>query len=118
MPSTYLVLATLPSLPVALVAIALGGFAAGPINPLLATVTFEIVPYALRGRVLGVGRAGAWAAIPAGILLGGLAVETFGVAATFLAMGISLLAITVYGFFNPAFREMDARPDDDLRSAE
>ena len=106
-PSTYLVLATLPSLPVALVAIALGGLAAGPINPLLNTVMFEIVPYGLRGRVLGAGRAGAWAAIPAGILLGGLAVETFGVAATFLAMGIGLLALTVYGFFNPAFREMD-----------
>ncbi len=110
-PSTYLVLATLPSLPVALVAIAVGALAAGPINPLLATVTFEIVPSALRGRVLGAIRSGAWASIPAGILLGGLAVGAFGVAATFLAMGVCLLAVTLYGFFNPAFREMDSRPE-------
>jgi MFS family permease len=98
-------------LPVALAAITLSGLAAGPINPLLATVTLEIVPSALRGRVLGTIRAGAWASIPAGILLGGVAAGTFGVAATFLAMGLSLLAVTVYGFFNPAFREMDSPRD-------
>lgn len=109
-PSAYLVLATQPRLPVALAAITLSGLAAGPINPLLATVTFEIVPTELRGRVLGTIRAGAWASIPAGILLGGVAAGTFGVAATFLAMGLSLLAVTVYGFFNPAFREMDDPP--------
>jgi predicted MFS family arabinose efflux permease len=110
-PTAYLVLATQPSLPVALAAITLSGLAAGPINPLLATVTLEIVPSALRGRVLGTIRAGAWASIPAGILLGGVAAGTFGVAATFLAMGLSLLAVTVYGFFNPAFREMDSPRD-------
>jgi predicted MFS family arabinose efflux permease len=110
-PAAYLALALSPSLPVALAAIALSGLAAGPINPLLATVTFEIVPAALRGRVLGTVRAGAWASIPAGILLGGVAVEAFGAPATFLAMGVSLLAVTVYGFFNPAFREMDRRPE-------
>jgi predicted MFS family arabinose efflux permease len=110
-PTAYLVLATQPTLPVALAAITLSGLAAGPINPLLATVTLEIVPSALRGRVLGTIRAGAWASIPAGILLGGVAAGTFGVAATFLAMGLSLLAVTVYGFFNPAFREMDSPRD-------
>jgi len=106
-PTVYLVLATLPSLPVALAAIALSGLAAGPINPLLATLTFEIVPTSLRGRVLGTVRAGAWASIPAGVLLGGVVVGTFGVAATFLAIGLCYLAVTLYGFFNPAFREME-----------
>ncbi|MGH3127516.1 MAG: MFS transporter, partial [Gaiellaceae bacterium] len=50
-PIAYLALATLPSLPVALVALAFTGLVAGPINPLLFTVTTEIVPTQLRGRV-------------------------------------------------------------------
>jgi MFS family permease len=108
-PVGYLALATTPSLPVALVALAVAGFAAGPINPLLFTVQTEIVPSHLRGRVFGAVRAGAWAAIPLGILLGSAAVAVAGVAATFLAMGVLLAAVVGYGYLNPAFREMDRR---------
>ena len=111
MPLGYLALAALPPLPIALAALAVGGLAAGPINPLLFTVMTEIVPSELRGRVYGAVRAGAWAAIPLGILLGGVLVATVGVAATFLAMGVLLAVVVGYGFFNPAFREMDQRPD-------
>jgi len=32
---------------------------------------------------------------------------TFGVAATFLGIGVCYLAVTVYGLFNPGFRELD-----------
>jgi MFS family permease len=106
-PSFYFVLATLPSLPVALAAVAVSGLASGPINPLLATVMFELTPSGLRGRVLGAVRAGAWASIPAGVLLGGLVVGTFGVAATFLTIGLCYVAVTAYGFFNPAFRDLE-----------
>ena len=106
-PFGYLGLALLPPLPIALVVLAVAGFAAGPINPLLFTVMTEVVPLELRGRVFGAVRGGAWAAIPLGILLGGVLVAAAGVAATFLVMGV-LLAVTVaYGFFNPAFREME-----------
>jgi hypothetical protein len=55
--------------------------------------------------------AGAWAAIPVGVLLGGLAVEAVGVRATFLAIGVCYVAVTVYGFFNPAFRDLDRAPE-------
>ena len=109
-PVGYLALATLPSLPVALAALAVAGLASGPINPLLFTVQTEIVPAQLRGRVFGAVRAGAWAAIPLGILLGSVVVAAVGVAATFLAMGVLLAAAVGYGFFNPAFREMDRSP--------
>ena len=68
-PLGYLVLATLPSLPVALAALAVFGVAAGPINPLLFTVVSEIVPTSCGPRLRAV-RAGAWAAIPLGVLLG------------------------------------------------
>jgi MFS family permease len=107
-PLGYLALATLPSLPLALAALGVAGFAAGPINPLLFTVQTEITPSELRGRVFGAVRAGAWAAIPLGILLGGVVVAAVGVAATFLAMGVLLAAVVGYGYFNPAFREMDS----------
>jgi len=111
-PLMYLALATLPPFPATLAALAMVGFAAGPINPLLLTVASEVVPAKLRGRVFGATRAGAWAAIPLGILLGGVVVEEIGVAATFLTIGLCYLAVTTYGFFNPAFREMDRRPED------
>ena len=106
-PVGYLVLATQPSLPVALLALGVAGLAAGPINPLLFTVQTEIVPSHLRGRVFGAVRAGAWAAIPLGILLGSASVALAGVAVTFLAMGVLLAAVVGYAYFNPAFREMD-----------
>ncbi|MGH3133866.1 MAG: MFS transporter [Gaiellaceae bacterium] len=106
-PVGYLVLSTLPSLPVALAALAAFGLAAGPINPLLGTLQFERVPPELRGRVYGAITAGAWASIPAGVLLGGVVVGAVGVSATFLGIGVCYVAVTTYGFFNPAFREMD-----------
>jgi MFS family permease len=106
-PVGYLALAAQPALPVAVAALALAGFAAGPINPLLFTVQTEIVPAALRGRIFGAIRAGAWAAIPLGILVGGAVVAAVGAAATFFAMGVLLAAVVGYGFLNPTFREMD-----------
>ena len=111
--ANYLVLATLPSLEVTLVALAVGGLSVGPLNPLLGTLTYEIVPANLRGRVLGAITSGVWAAIPAGILLGGLLVEAVGVSATLFAIGVCYVAVTLFGFVNPAFREMDRRPETD-----
>jgi MFS family permease len=110
LPLMYLLLATLPSLPVALVGLAIVGFASGPLNPLIFTVTAELVPVELRGRVFGAVRGGAWAAIPLGILLGGVLVGAVGVGATFLAIGLSYVAVVAYGFVNPAFRGMEERP--------
>lgn len=111
MPLMYLVLSTLPSLPVAMVALAAAGLAVGPINPLLGTLQFERVPAELRGRVFGAIQAGAWGAIPAGVLLGGALAGTIGVGWTFLGIAACYALVTAYGFVNPAFREMDDRPE-------
>jgi MFS family permease len=106
-PVMYLAMATLPPLPVTLIALAVAGLAAGPINPLIFTVLTEVVPSHLRGRVFGAVRAGAWASIPLGILLGGIVVQAIGVAMTFLVIGFAYVAVTAYGFFNPAFRDLE-----------
>lgn len=109
MPLLYLTLAVLPSLPLALAALAVAGVAVGPINPMLFTVMTEVVPSHLRGRVFGAVRAGAWASIPLGILVGSAVVEAIGVEVTFLAIGLSYAVVVAYGFFNPAFRELDEK---------
>lgn len=112
-PLSFLVLATTPPLLVALVALAIVGLASGPVNPLIFTIVAGLVPTQLRGRVFGAVRALAWASIPLGIMLGGVAVTEIGVAATFLAIGVSYTALVAYGFVNPAFRAMDrARPSE------
>jgi MFS family permease len=107
----YLALSLLPSLPVTLALMAAWGLAAGPLNPVLATVAYERIPPHMRGRVLGATVAGAYLAIPAGALLGGLVVEQFGVAATLAAIGVCYLAVTSAGVFNRTFRQMDPQPE-------
>ena len=97
----YLALSLLPSLPVTLVLMAVWGLASGPLNPVLQTVAYERVPAHMRGRVFGATIAGAYLAIPAGAVLGGLAVERFGVSATLFAIGVCYLAVTLAGVFNP-----------------
>ncbi len=106
----YLVLATTPSFPLTLAAIVLFGVATAPINPILNTVGYERIPAEARGRVLGTITAGAFSAIPLGMLVGGVVVETLGIGGTLLAIGVCYLAVTSYGLVNPAFRVMDAAP--------
>lgn len=106
-PFVYLVLSLLPPLPAALVTLALAGLFAGVLNPIIYTVAYEQVPVQLRGRVFGTVRAGAWASIPAGVLLGGVVVEAVGVSATLLGIGLLYLGVIGYGFFNPALRGLD-----------
>jgi MFS family permease len=103
----YLILAMTPSLSLTVAVVAAFGIAAAPLNPILATVAYERIPVEMRGRVLGTTTAAAYSAIPLGILAGGLVVEAIGVGPTLLAIGLCYLAVTGYGFFNPAFHEMD-----------
>jgi MFS family permease len=106
-PLMYLTMATSPPLPVALAALGIVGLAAGPINPLLFTMLTEIVPTRLRGRVFGAVRAGAWASIPLGVLVGGVLVGAIGFARTFLIIGVAYALVVSFGFVNRAFRDMD-----------
>jgi MFS family permease len=61
-----LVFALVPPLSVALIAQGVGGFAAGPLHPILSTISYERVPAAMRGRVFGTLSAGAYVCDAAG----------------------------------------------------
>ena len=85
----------------------LAGFGAGGINPVLGAVQFERIPTHLQARVLGVVGALAWAGIPLGALLGGLAVGTIGLRpALWAAAGVYLVA-TLAPFVFPVCRQME-----------
>jgi MFS family permease len=102
-------LALTPPFPLPAVALGLIGLAAGPINPIISTVLYERIPAAMRGRVLGTITAGAFVAIPLGVLVAGFVVERIGLGNTFLAIAICYLVVTASIWVNPAMREMDVR---------
>jgi MFS family permease len=102
------ILATLPPLPVVLLAEFITGLAAGPINQVISTVEYERIPLNMRGRVFGAVTAGAWMAMPLGVLLGGYSVERAGLVPTLLVLGGCYLLTTVSLIFNPILKMMDA----------
>ncbi len=104
----FLVLATLPPLWVALLAVAVAGLAAGPINPLISTVAFERIPFEMRGRVVGAMTAGAFVAMPAGMLLGGYLVEWMGLGTTLLTVGACYVVLTTSLLLNQSLKVMEA----------
>ena len=101
----------MPSLPVTLVLV-VWGLAAGPLNPLLATVAYERVPPHMRGRVFGAAfgrlvprdpgrRRARWA--------GGRALWRLGHPVRHRCR--LLFAVTSAGVFNRTFRLLDVRPE-------
>lgn len=106
----FAAVAIAPPLPVILIALAVGGVASGPINPIAFTVMQERVPAPVRGRVFGAVLGGVLVAAPVGMLALGALAEVQGpqiglgiAGATFVLVG---LVIAVW----PPFRELDADP--------
>lgn len=106
----FWVLATTPSLPVTVAALAITGLAAGPINPLIFTVVQERTPEHLRGRVIGALWALALAASPLGVVLTGYLLEALGLRLILVGVAAGYLVATLSMLLNPALREMDKRP--------
>lgn len=103
----FIALALASTLPPVLVVVAIAGLGCGGINPILGAVEFERVPRHLQARVLGAVGAIAWAGIPLGGLLGGLAVGGLGLtSALWVAAGLYGVA-TLAPFVAPAFRGFD-----------
>ena len=96
--------------PAILVAGALAGLGAGPLNPIIGAVILERVPSDMRGRVLGSIQAAAWMTMPLGVLLAGVLTEWLGLQPLLLAVAATYLVATVSMLFIPALRELDRRP--------
>ena len=99
-PPPYVALALGAPLPVVLVILALAGLAAGPLNPLLETALFGIIPVAMRARVLGTVAAGVAAGMPVGSALAGSGVEQLGLMPTLAvaaALYLGVILATAFG---------------------
>ncbi|MEO3791826.1 MFS transporter [Nonomuraea sp. B10E15] len=106
-PPRFLILAT--DLPLyAIVAVfAVGGFASGFVNPILGAISYERVPRPLLGRVNALQTSLAWAGIPLGGLLGGVAVTAAGLAPVLVAGGSAYGLTTSLTGLRREWREMD-----------
>ena len=103
----FWVLATFPSLPLILITMIIAGIAAGPLNPIIGTIQYERIPADLRGRVFGAITAGAYLAMPFGMLIAGFVLEQIGIQWVLITVGAFYVATTLSLLVNPAIREMD-----------
>jgi MFS family permease len=105
----FWVYALYPPLPI-LVGLALFcSIGAGPLNPIIGAVELERIPQAMRGRVFGASVAGAWIAMPLGMLVGGILTENFGTFPILIGLGVIYFATTLSMAFIPAIKEMNRK---------
>jgi len=105
----FLLYATNPSLWFAVAFTLVLSTGAGPLNPIIGAVQFERVPKNMRGRVGGAINAGAWLAMPLGMLIGGVFTDLLGTQKMFLGLGIIYTLTTVSMAFIPAMKEMNRK---------
>ncbi|HLA01708.1 MAG TPA: MFS transporter [Aestuariivirga sp.] len=103
----FWIYALYPPLSITILAVFITGIGAGPLNPIIAAVEYERIPPGMRGRVFGTIQAGAWAAMPLGMLLGGVLTEQYGLQPILIGLGITYLASTLAMAVIPAMREMN-----------
>src|SRR5687768_2361495 len=82
---------------------------AGPLNPIIGAIEFERIPPHMRGRVFGAITAGAWLAMPLGMLLGGILTDRLGTFIMMIGFAITFLITTVTMAFIPAMKEMNRK---------
>jgi MFS family permease len=92
------------------VTLAVGGFAAGFINPIVNAVIMERIPAAMIGRASALVGALAWALIPFGGLVGGALIAVVGLAPTLWLTGLAYVAATLLPLARRSFRSFGSRP--------
>jgi MFS family permease len=106
----FWVYALYPSLTVLIVTTLITSIGAGPLNPIIGALEFERVPPDMRGRVFGAIQAGAWIAMPLGMLLGGVLTDRLGTLVMLIGLGITYFITTLSMAFIPAMKEMNRKP--------
>ncbi|WP_370613986.1 MFS transporter [Mumia sp. Pv 4-285] len=105
----FLVLLVDVPTPVVIAVFAVAGLGSGFLNPILGAILFERVPRRLYGRVGALGDAVAWAGMPLGGLLAGVAVTAAGLSPVLLVCGVAYFLTTTLTGLRPEWKEMDAR---------
>jgi MFS family permease len=105
----FFLYAMYPPLWVTLTFVVLFSLGAGPLNPIIGAVELDRIPKNMRGRVGGAISAGAWSAMPLGMLIGGLLTEQLGVHSMLLGLGFIYFITTLSMAFIPAMKEMNRR---------
>ncbi|MEO6021218.1 MAG: MFS transporter [Knoellia sp.] len=103
----YLALAVGAPLSVIIVTNVIAGLGAGFINPTISALFFERVPRHIIGRVGSLADALAWAGLPVGGVVGGLAVTALGVSPALGVAGAAYLVSTTVPGVRPEWGEMD-----------
>jgi len=100
-------LALTPPLFICAAAMVVRGLGAGPLNPILMTISQERIPAELRGRVFGVLTSLSWIAIPAGRLGSGFLIEWIGLIPTLVTVATAYVAATLAMYLMPALKQMN-----------
>ncbi len=98
-------LAVAPPLPVLLVVLFTCGLAMGPLNPLIDSALFRLIPAAIRARVLSAISAGVAAGMPVGSLVAGAAVTAIGLQPTLAATAAVYIAVILATGFGKRWRD-------------
>ena len=107
----FWVYALYPPVWVLIVVTLITSIGAGPLNPIIGAIEFERIPPHMRGRVFGAITAGAWIAMPLGMLLGGILTDRFGTFVMMIGLAITFLFTTLSMAFIPAMKEMNRRTE-------
>ena len=107
----FFLFALYPPLGIAILFVVIASMGAGPLNPIIGAVEFERTPRNMRGRVGGAIGAGAWSAMPLGMLIGGVLTEQLGVRTMLLGLGVTYLVTTLSMAVIPAMKEMNRRKE-------
>ena len=107
----YWVYALYPPVWVMIVVSLVCSIGAGPLNPIIGAIEFERIPTHMRGRVFGAITAGAWLAMPLGMLLGGILTDKLGTFIMMISLAITFLITTLSMAFIPAMKEMNRKPN-------
>lgn len=105
----YFIYVLFPSLPILIIGEFICSVGAGPLNPIIDSVSYERIPVNMRGRIFGAIQAGAWIAMPLGVLLGGVLTEALGLTTLLIAMGVIYVATTLSIAAIPAMKGMEKK---------
>ena len=101
--------AAYPPIAVLIAVTVITSIGAGPLNPIIGAVEFERIPPSMRGRVFGAIGAGAWLAMPFGMLLGGILTDKYGTFPMLIGLAITFFITTLSMAFIPAMKEMNRK---------